>query len=1053
MNAVTIRYNSSGTAQWTQTWDNAGLTDACGTIAINTGSSVVIVTGFSQTNATTWEYAALRYDQSTGNPLGSYVTNQGGTTIDLVNAAALDNSGNIYLTGAMGASGQQLNIKTIKLDATLNILWTATYNGAANKDDVGRGIAVDASGNVYVAGYTTGDDRDAVMLKYTSGGSQSWAQVYDAAEGDDEYADLALTAGGEPFVGGYVTQKGNKDFFAALYNSSGSVRWSESHNGLYNKNDAIQQVTPDGTGNFLVAGPSGQNNAAQAVMTIKYALHTLVKPQNEEVNTPFTENRGQTLDTDDEPEDNIRYYTRSMYPNVYIFDDKVSYVFAHIDTVPASEDTMARLDLSFVPTSAQVQNGRTQVAVGLERQDAFHNYYLGHIPEGRERVPLENKVLQPAIYTNIDALYGQGQDGLFIRFICKPGSNPANIKLAFSGQTALSVQTDGSLKVETALEDLVLPRPTAMTVSEEGTETAITAWQPAYSISSGIVSLTLGSYDTLKTLVVKTGREREDEEAPCNQYWSTYFGDISNDVALGNDTRTNGDMYYTGKTRSTLFPVTPGAFQEQLYGVMDAYAACFQQPDVQKWLTFYGGNDSEGFPEDIEVGYAIKWNPSNNMLYFVGRTSCADFPLKDEGGYYNASKYSTNPSDWYSRGFIVKLAADNGAQQWATFFGDSHRQQEGVVCLAILENGNIMVGGFSYRNEDYSDSAFPTTASGSMHSQNSGSAYVAEFGLNNNLIWATKLANEINADLIHSYPHGVYDITGDGNGNIFLTGLIEGNDTGTPGDYIPLGANTFAYKEKTDLFIMKFSPEREMLWSTFFGGKQYDWPNSIVCKNNGDVIVTGTTQSNESTHQFPVKEEGNASNLLLNDITYNGGITDIFISKFDNNGVQKWARYLGGPGRDEQGILWAEEAYNVLYGVGNSAKMDDATLYVTGWVENNFAPLAGLSDCLHYYPVINGFSSTSEPGYTSTGSDAFLTVIDPNQYITFSTYWGGSGVNVGSVNFDRGFTVTTGVNPFNNKQFVLFGGATSSGKVIQSNKKRFQYVKSHLPCRTITIMT
>ena len=41
----------------------------------------------------------------------------------------------------------------IILAAEGNVVWTRTYNGAADDCDVGLGIAADGSGNVYVTGF------------------------------------------------------------------------------------------------------------------------------------------------------------------------------------------------------------------------------------------------------------------------------------------------------------------------------------------------------------------------------------------------------------------------------------------------------------------------------------------------------------------------------------------------------------------------------------------------------------------------------------------------------------------------------------------------------------------------------------------------------------------------------------------------------------------------------------------------------------------------------------------------------------------------------------
>ncbi|MCC7505283.1 MAG: hypothetical protein IT259_08280 [Saprospiraceae bacterium] len=104
VDVVTIRYNSSGTAQWTQTYNNASLVDAGGTIALQ-GSSVII-TGPTQTALSTWEYVTLDYEKSNGTLNNYRVSNAGGTSIERANAVAFDASGNTYITGALGATGQ-----------------------------------------------------------------------------------------------------------------------------------------------------------------------------------------------------------------------------------------------------------------------------------------------------------------------------------------------------------------------------------------------------------------------------------------------------------------------------------------------------------------------------------------------------------------------------------------------------------------------------------------------------------------------------------------------------------------------------------------------------------------------------------------------------------------------------------------------------------------------------------------------------------------------------------------------------------------------------------
>lgn len=1012
MDAVVIRYDSSGAVQWAETWDNDGLTDACGTITLDGG--MALVTGFTQTDAVTWEYTALRFDMSDGSLLGAFVTNQSGTNIEQVTAVAFDDADNIYITGALGGSLTNLDIKTVKLDADLNIQWTATWNGTANRDDVGRGIAVDDAGNVYVAGHTTnGDDtRDALLLKYSPSGTLIWAEIHDADDGHDEFADVALTDDGSPFVGGYVTQHGNRDFYAALFDTSGTRVWSDWYNGRHNDDDEAVQITSDGLGNFLLAGPSTRPSGRE-VLTVKYARHTLVLPSDEGVAAPFVENRGQVLNTDLEPEDDIRYYTRQMYPNVYIFDGQVSYVFAHIDTVPASTDTMARIGLTFTG----LQPNREGVAVGLERQAYHHNYYLGHIPEGRERVALENKVLQPSIYQNIDALYGQGPDGLFIRLICQPGSDPGEIRLQFDGHTDIWVDTaTGALVLESALESLVLPAPEAMTIDDEGVETEIIAWQPGYVVGTGgVVSITTGSYDTSETLVVKVGREREEEEGAC-EYWSTYYGHTGNETAMGNDVDEAGNMYLTGRTSSQLFSTTQGLNQMILNNQIDAFAACFEQMDEFKWGTFWGGDEASNgaLPADrVENSFAIKWRKQNNTVYFVGRTSATNFPLFPESGYFN----NQTKSGRWSRGFIVKLDAVEGVRKWATFFGDHQKEHDAVTALHIGTNGNVLVGGYSFEYNN-SQTAFPFFPSGQAglepHIQTKGGMYLAEFNGSNGQVWATKMGSD-NYYFSASTPVAITDIGDNPYGDLYVTGILHedvpANDP-IQNDFVPMGPNSYSYSGSTDAFVVRFSEAREIVWSTYLGGGNVEYPNSLVCTQFGDFYVTGTTFSDD----FPTQAVGDANDPLQNDQTF-GGNTDIFIARFMNEENfscrLRWSRYLGGPGFEEQGYIRFNDGSS---GSGNAAALgQNGELVVTGTSQDGFTPIVG-SNCMFYYPDIN-------QGYVQTGDDAILTIID-YPVITFSTYWGGADQSVSAAT-DYGNCVSFGENP-EGKAFVLLGGQTRS---------------------------
>ncbi|HLP95023.1 MAG TPA: SBBP repeat-containing protein [Saprospiraceae bacterium] len=970
----------------------------------------VFVTGASQTNFNTWEYAVLRYEQSTGSLVSSTVTSSGGTNIELVSAATLDAYGNIYLTGALGVSGQGFNIKTIKLSSSLAILWTANWNGAANLDDAGRSVAVDTAGNVFVAGYTTGSDRNGILLKYSAAGSLVFAQS-DTTSGADEYTGIALSSAQEPFVGGYKTIMGSRDFQALFFANNGTLLWSDTYNGYANAHDEVQQVVPDGFGNYLLSGTSGESTLA-----VKYNRHSLLMPQDEEVNAPFIENRGQVMGTDSTAQDDVRFYTRSNYPNTYIFDDQVSFVFAHIDTVAATQDTMARLDMRFVTENATL-------AVGLEQQEAFHNYYLGHIPEGRERVPLHNKVLQPDIYTNIDALYGLGQDGFFARFVCKPGSNPGLIRLLFRGHTDLTVETDGSLRIESDLEDLVLAPPTAVLVDAGGTESNA-SWEPEfYVLNDSTVRIIVGAVPSGNSLILGTGRTRGYGEY-VNNYWSTYYGDTGDDEVISLDTDINGDIYFTGTTTSSFFPIQ-NAIQDQLFLLRDAFAGRFNYQGVVYWVTYYGGNKAADSPFggfsptiaeyglDIVVGANINQPESDGgTIFFVGRTDALDFPLLQKPGAFFDDKFYFSPNNWSYRGFVVELTKNGGFLEWSTFFGDAGTgsasfpsPQEGVTIARINPEGNLVIGGPIERT-DFPNfvSSFPTTASGVQYSQSSGTGFIAEFDPSGALVWATELACGGSSSQL-----GVHDIAFSSNGDIYIVG--QSNFANLCDDPFPLLTPTGGYLKnvptgEVDGWIMKFDSDRSLVWSTFFGGNASDQIKSALVDINNNLIVVGSTNSSD----LPIQSLGIGEYF---DGSHNGG-RDIFISRFSDNCTLQYSTYFGG----EADEFYSPSTDSGPHDGGCAAFLGES-LVITGPTKSaDFPVFNSIPGNTYYYPNIN-------KGFNATFQDAFLLVLNENLTRTFCTYWGGE-------KDDRAREIATA--SVNDQNFAVIGGVTKTNVNIQDRK-------------------
>jgi uncharacterized delta-60 repeat protein len=219
---LTIKYNASGVQQWTARF-NGPLSEpdrAVGIVVDPQGNSVV--TGYSQ--GINLDYATVKYNSS---GIQQWVTRYNGAAngSDIPSSIALDNAGNIYVTGEDQAVLYNSDFRTIKYNSAGVQQWTARLNGPANDNDEAYALAVDGSGNVYVTGYMNGTSPswNIATVKYNASGAQLWVKTYDGpGHGNDHGAAIAVDGSGNVYIAG--TSMGtisDLDFVAIKYNSAG----------------------------------------------------------------------------------------------------------------------------------------------------------------------------------------------------------------------------------------------------------------------------------------------------------------------------------------------------------------------------------------------------------------------------------------------------------------------------------------------------------------------------------------------------------------------------------------------------------------------------------------------------------------------------------------------------------------------------------------------------------------------------------------------------------------------------------------------------------------
>ncbi|GAB4496475.1 MAG: hypothetical protein OHK0019_28210 [Saprospiraceae bacterium] len=179
---------------------------------------------------------------------------------DQGNATDVDASGNVYIAASSDGSNFLSDYLIIKYNSTGDTLWSRRYNGSANGIDAAVAIKSDASGNVYVTGYSqsSGTGYDIVTLKYNAQGVQQWAKVFEGgnsgANKDDIGYDLAVDIAGNVYVVGssYPAGGAQTDGVAIKYSPAGTLLWKININESANYPEITNIITINTLGNVVV---------------------------------------------------------------------------------------------------------------------------------------------------------------------------------------------------------------------------------------------------------------------------------------------------------------------------------------------------------------------------------------------------------------------------------------------------------------------------------------------------------------------------------------------------------------------------------------------------------------------------------------------------------------------------------------------------------------------------------------------------------------------------------------------------------------------------------
>jgi uncharacterized protein (TIGR03437 family) len=455
----------------------------------------------------------------------------------------------------------------------------------------------------------------------------------------------------------------------------------------------------------------------------------------------------------------------------------------------------------------------------------------------------------------------------------------------------------------------------------------------------------------------------------------TYLGGSGDDVASTLAVDGAGDVYVTGSTNSTDFPVTTSAYQSQFHGMGgaglvsgtnyggevirtgDAFVAKLA-PSGNKLLysTYFGGMFDD-------IGMAIAVDGAGNA-YVAGGTASPDFPVTVgaiQGSLRGAGGEPVEPccaQPYWDPGdaFVARFNATGGLVFSTTIGGG---QDDVALSIALDTSGNIYIGGFTISSD------FPTTPGalqrsfGGVEQQNvfrfTGDGFI------------TKINSAGTKILYSTYFGGTGDdcvaaIAVDSSGDVYMTGWTSTtNLPTTPGAVQSgyAGYDTLPYLIEQlygDAFVAKLNPQGSALeYLTYLGGSKNDAAFSIAIDSSGDAFVAGWSDSTDFPLADPLQAKfagdgGTGPNVYL----FYG---DAFLAVINPAGNKLlYSSYFGGSLDDAAAGVALDGSGNVYFTGGTLSRNLPVTSAAIQPAYNGFQVLNGFTKGDAFYAVVSGLS-------------------------------------------------------------------------------------------------
>lgn len=238
--AFLMKIDSAGDLKWGRQFGTAR-TDNAGGVAVDAQRNVFLVgyTYGGSTNAGSADVLVAKYD---ADGVSQWVQQFGTAGLDVAAGVAIGPAGSLFVVGrteaalAGEAHAGGLDAFVARLNTSGQLEWLRLIGSSG--DEMARGLAVDAAGNVMVVGETKGalqsgaaaGATDGFLAKFDPSGARRWLRQF-GTPGEESVTSVGIDSGGNAFVTGQTAgaidgkaNLGDSDLFLLKFAPDGTKR-------------------------------------------------------------------------------------------------------------------------------------------------------------------------------------------------------------------------------------------------------------------------------------------------------------------------------------------------------------------------------------------------------------------------------------------------------------------------------------------------------------------------------------------------------------------------------------------------------------------------------------------------------------------------------------------------------------------------------------------------------------------------------------------------------------------------------------------------------------